>query len=177
MEQLVLLLIIAAISLVNWLIEKSAKLREQKRLEQLRRDREQSVGFPREAAQETVPQPAPPPPPTPSRTQEELRRMLESLGFPVEEPAAPPPLPRSGRIPEPEFEPVEAALFEEEPEPAAAPPPAPKPRTMLARTAAVHAPVHRNPWAEKLRTHEGFREAFALREIIGPPRCLEPHAP
>ncbi len=103
--------------------------------------------------------------------------MLESLGFPVEEPAAPPPLPRSERLPEPEFEPAEATLFEEEPEPVAPPPPPPKPRPAPVRTAAVHPPARRNPWAEKLRTHEGFREAFALREIIGPPRCLEPHAP
>ena len=169
MEQLVLLLIIAAISLVNWLIEKSAKLREQKRLEQLRRDREQSVGFPREAAQETVPQPAPPPPPTPSRTQEELRRMLESLGFPIEEgeQAPPPPLPRAETTPEPAFPGEPAPAISEVRQPA------PRPRSIPAQVAARRP----NPWAEKLRTHEGFREAFALREIIGPPRCLEPYSP
>lgn len=174
MEQLVLLLIIAAISLVNWLIEKSAKLREEKRLGKLRREREeQQNSFPRQTAQ---PPPAPqlipePVPAAPSRTQEELRRMLESLGFPIEEEeqAPPPPLPRAEPRPEPM-----APVFEE-PAPAIPElrPPAPRPKPQ-----PVHAIARRpNPWAEKLRTHEGFREAFALREIIGPPRCLEPYSP
>lgn len=172
MEQLVLLLIIAAISLVNWLIEKSAKLREQKRLEALRREREEQQNtFPRQAAQPPpAPQPLPEPVPAPpSRTQEELRRMLESLGFPIEEEeqAPPPPLPRA--------EPKPGPAFFEEPAPAVPEfrPPAPRPKAQ-----PVHATARRpNPWAEKLRTHEGFREAFALREIIGPPRCLEPYSP
>jgi hypothetical protein len=174
MEQLVLLLIIAAISLVNWLIEKSAKLREEKRLEKLRREREeQQNSFPRQAAQPPpAPQPLPEPipaPAAPSRTQEELRRMLESLGFPIEEgeQAPPPPLPRAEPTPEPAFpgEPVPGIPEVRQP--------APRPRSIPAQVAARRP----NPWAEKLRTHEGFREAFALREIIGPPRCLEPYSP
>ncbi len=174
MEQLVLLLIIAAISLVNWLIEKSAKLREEKRLEKLRREREeQQNSFPRQAAQPPpAPQPLPEPipaPAAPSRTQEELRRMLESLGFPIEagEQAPPPPLPRAGPTPEPAFPGEPAPGIPEVRQPA------PRPRPIPAQVAARRP----NPWAEKLRTHEGFREAFALREIIGPPRCLEPYSP
>lgn len=170
MEQLVLLLIIAAISLVNWLIEKSAKLREEKRLEKLRRERgQQQYGFPREAAQ-PPPQPLPEPvPAAPSRTQEELRRMLESMGFPIEEgeQAPPPPLPRAEPTPEPAFPAEPAPAIPEIRQPA------PRQRTLPAKTATRRP----NPWAEKLRTHEGFREAFALREIIGPPRCLEPYSP
>jgi hypothetical protein len=174
MEQLVLLLIIAAISLVNWLIEKSAKLREEKRLEKLRREREeQQNSFPRQAAQPPpAPQPLPEPipaPAAPSRTQEELRRMLESLGFPIEEEeqAPPPPLPRAEPTPEPAFPGEPAPGIPEVRQPA------PRPRSIPAQVAARRP----NPWAEKLRTHEGFREAFALREIIGPPRCLEPYSP
>ena len=61
----------------------------------------QQNSFPRQAAQPPpAPQPLPEPipaPAAPSRTQEELRRMLESMGFPIEEEeqAPPPPLPRA----------------------------------------------------------------------------------
>jgi hypothetical protein len=151
MEQLVLLLVIAAISLVNWLIERSAKLREKRRLE-------------KEAANRGQPPPvfAPEPPSPREEIEEHMRRMLESLGVPVEEPrpmpATPPPV----------------VVFDEPP----APPPLPKaqpvlPRPALRRTkAATTAFRPRSPWLSRLSSPQGLREAVVLREILGPPKAL-----
>ena len=112
MEQLVLLLVIAAISLVNWLIERSAKLREQKRLQ-------------KEAARRGTPAPQHHEEPVPEVSQREqveehMRRMLESFGIPMEEPAP-------AEIPHP-FQP-KVVVFEEP----APPPPLPKPQPAAVR--------------------------------------------
>lgn len=152
MEQLVLLLIIAAISLVNWLIERSGKLREQRRLQ-------------KEAAKrgETSPAPTPPLPQASPREEieEHMRRMMESFGFPVEEPAPaiekqqplievvqptnPPPLPK-------------AAVIE-------------RPRIQRNKQVALVS-RERSPWLKRLDSPQGLREAVVLREILGPPKAL-----
>ena len=77
MEQLVLLLVIAAISLVNWLIERSTKLREQRRREKEASNQGQpspvsSPSFPEPSAREEI--------------EDQMRRMLESFGLPMEDP-------------------------------------------------------------------------------------------
>lgn len=155
MEQLVLLLVIAAISLINWLIERSAKLREQRRLQ-------------KEAEKNGNPPPSPVSPlPEPSARQEleeQMRRVMESFGIPVD-------------LPEPARERPAPAIVVEVP---ATPPPLPSPappaatpRPSLRR--AKKTPVAfqaRSPWVARLGSPNGLREAVVLREILGPPKAL-----
>jgi hypothetical protein len=154
MEQLVLLLVIAAISLVNWLIERSAKLREQRR-----REKEASnQGQPPPVSSPSFPEPSPR-----EEIEDQMRRMLESFGLPVEDPK---PLPQK---PEPVF------VFEEPIAPQLPPPRplAPPPRTALRRGLEKSTPTrtHR-PWTSRLGSPQGLREAIVLREILGPPKAL-----
>lgn len=153
MEQLVLLLVIAAISLVNWLIERSGKLREQRRLQQ-------------EAARrsESTPEAQPPLPESPAREEieEQMRRVFESFGFPVEQPR-----PQTLRQ-------TPVAAYEAPP----TPPPLPKqmptveqPRPRRSREFA-NVPRERSPWLKRLDSPQGLREATVLREILGPPKAL-----
>ena len=154
MEQLVLLLVIAAISLVNWLIERSAKLREQRR-----REKEASnQGQPPPISSPSFPEPSPR-----EEIEDHMRRMLESFGLPVEDPK---PIPQK---PEPVFvfeEPIAPPL----PPPRPLPPP---PRTALRRGLEKSTPTrtHR-PWTSRLGSPQGLREAIVLREILGPPKAL-----
>jgi hypothetical protein len=154
MEQLVLLLVIAAISLVNWLIERSAKLREQRRREKEASNQGQtppvsSPNFPEPSPREEI--------------EDQMRRMLESFGLPVEDPK---PFPQK---PEPVF------VFEEPIAPQLPPPRplAPPPRTALRRGLEKSTPTrtHR-PWTSRLGSPQGLREAIVLREILGPPKAL-----
>ncbi len=151
MEQLVLLLVIAAISLVNWLIDRSAKLREQRRLQKESANRGEPDSFeepplPEASAREEL--------------EEHMRRVMESFGIPVEEP-------------KPVFEsPAPVVVFEE---PAAAPPPPlPAPRATAPRRSkkATVAQRPRSPWVARLATSQGVREAIVLREILGPPKAF-----
>jgi hypothetical protein len=159
MEQLVLLLVIAAISLINWLIERSAKLREQKRLQKESSRPEVSAQHHRE---EPIPEVS-----QREQVEDHMRRMLESFGFPVEEPS-PVEVPHPAR--------AAADFFEEAP----APPPLPKPfpaasapRATLRRTqAATTTSRPRSPWLTRLGSPQGLREAVVLREILGPPKAF-----
>lgn len=153
MEQLVLLLVIAAISLVNWLIERSSKLREQRR-----REKEAALRG------ESSPQPASTLPETSGREEieDQMRRMLESFGFPVE-----PTKPPTSQHP-----PVVAI------EPPVAPPPLPKPRSFVDQAPfrqqkqPARFSRERSPWLKRLDSPAGLREAVVLREILGPPKAL-----
>jgi hypothetical protein len=154
MEQLVLLLVIAAISLVNWLIERSAKLREQRR-----REKDASnQGQPPPVSLPNFPEPSPR-----EEIEDQMRRMLESFGLPVEDPK---PIPQK---PEPVF------VFEE---PIAPPLPLPKtqlttPRPAVRRGIGKSTPTPlRRAWTLRLSSPQGLREAMALREILGPPKAL-----
>jgi hypothetical protein len=152
MEQLVLLLVIAAISLANWLIERSAKLREKKRLQkESARD-----GQPEPAASEELARE----PAAREELEEHMRRMMESFGFPVEETR---PLQET---------PVPVVVFEQ---PVAPPPPPlpavrpPGPRSSV-RPSVARRP--RSPWVTRLASPQGLREAIVLREILGPPKAF-----
>lgn len=154
MEQLVLLLVIAAISLVNWLIERSAKLREQRR-----REKEASnQGQPPPVSSPNFPEPSPR-----EEIEDQMRRMLESFGLPVEDPK---PIPQK---PEPVF------VFEE---PIAPPLPPPKPQLTNPRPAVRRGIEKSTPtlthraWTSRLGSPQGLREAMVLREILGPPKAL-----
>jgi hypothetical protein len=152
MEQLVLLLIIGAISLINWLIEQSGKRREQRRFEQEHARRQEAEPNP---YLESAPSPAPVqelPEPAP---QQEMRKFLEAFGIPLpEEPPAPVTLqeveaPAPRQIPEPE--PAQPVLV-------------PKRKVTPTKT---HQPV------AIIKSPATLRQAIIWREILGPPRSLQ----
>ena len=153
MEQLVLLLVIAAISLVNWLIERSGKLREQRRLQK---------GASRQGEPASEPKPALPETSAREEIQEQMRRVFESFGLPVEEPR-PLPLPQAPVV-----------SFEAPP----TPPPLPKTSAVLDQPRPRHRKEFatpsrtRSPWLKRLDSPQGLREAVVLREILGPPKAL-----
>ena len=151
MEQLVLLLIIGAISLINWLIEQSGKRREQRRFEQERARRQEAeptpyLAAPSPAPVQELPEPAP---------QQEMRKFLEAFGIPLpEEPPAPVTLqeveaPAPRQIPEPE--PAQPVLV-------------PKRKVTPTKT---HQPV------AIIKSPATLRQAIIWREILGPPRSLQ----
>ena len=157
MEQLVLLLIIAGISLINWLVEKSNKLREQKRLEAEREQQPQQTAFPVEVTPTSMP-----------RTEEvvqpsdQMRHLLEMMGIPTEFPQEP-----VEAEPVSEGKPVSTALNE--------PPALPAPtRPSLRKKRPLALPTGRSttPWRQRLHSNKALREAIVLREILGPPRAL-----
>jgi hypothetical protein len=153
MEQLVLLLVIAAISLVNWLIERSGKLREQRRLEKEAPRRSESApelkpNLPESSAREEI--------------EEQMRRVFESFGFPVEEPR-PQPLQQT-----------QAVTFKAPPTPPPLPKPIPAVEQPRPRRSKEFAGIsrERSPWLKRLDSPQGLREATVLREILGPPKAL-----
>lgn len=158
MEQLVLLLIIAGISLINWLVEKSKKLREQKQFEK-------SQSQPRQAPAGI---PEPEPVVTPRSAQEEdssdqMRRLLEAMGIPTEFPGE-----QTVELPSP----IQAALPEPPPLPQAPLATPPRPTLRKKRPASVARTENPTRWSKHLRSRSALREAIVLREILGPPRAL-----
>jgi len=173
MEQLVIILLIALISFINWLVKKSAELREA-------RKREQGAAKTGESLRSE-----PPPPPPEAEPEISMRRLREALGLPDE--AQPPALPKrmEQRVPPPLVPP---------------PPPSPPRRPPPARPVISHVPVARaheeyrfiemphrigKPAAprievaastsrmrELLGSTGGLRDAVVLSEILGPPKCL-----
>jgi hypothetical protein len=173
-----ILVIVAAITLVRWLIQKG------------------------KGEAENTQTPTPPPPSQPitrggeTRSEEErVRKFLEALGQPAGtttpkvvprrrqiEPqifprlprltTAPPPLPTATRtrIPAPPPLPVEPALR-------TAPDPNFEVRDYMRQTSSEPAPETRRATAVarlKLGTPQDLRSAIVLREIFGPPRSLQP---
>jgi len=172
MEQLVIILLIALISFINWLVKKSAELREA-------RKREQGTTRSGESLRSE------PPRPPEAEPEISMRRLREALGLPDE--AQPPALPKR----------MEPRV----PPPLAPPPPPPPPRRPPpARPVVSHVPVvrareehrvfelpHRfgkpaSPKAEVAPTSSrirellgsagGLRDAVVLSEILGPPKSL-----
>lgn len=148
MEQLVLLLIIGAISLINWLIDQSGKRREKRRLEKELSGQESEESVYRESA------PAPPETNTQMPRGQEMRRFLESFGIP---------------LPEEIEEPV---VNQKIVAPRQSPPPMVQPSLVASRKAP--APVRMAPDRFSLKSPAALRQAIVLREILGPPRSLQP---
>lgn len=148
MEQLVLLLIIGAISLINWLIDQSGKRREKRRLEKETFGQESEESVYRESA------PAPPETKTQMPRGQEMRRFLESFGIP---------------LPEEIEEPV---VNQKVVAPRQSPPPIVQPSLVASRKAP--APVRMAPDRFSLKSPAALRQAIVLREILGPPRSLQP---
>ncbi len=184
MEQLVILLLIALISIINWIIQKSKESREKRKLEK----RADATGEP-VAKHE--------PAPDATGTETAMRRLREALGLP--EDAPPPAIPKraeSERVESKRIEPkrIERPAVAPQPSPdRLVPPPLPKPER---RPAVVHVPSvrwdHRRfehlhkmakpsqPEAptqpprirELLQSQGGLRDAVVLSEILGPPKSL-----
>ena len=86
-QQIVLSLIIGAISLVNWLIDKSAKQREKRRIESLENEGQTPSSHPHPVEPQQTKQP-----------EESLRELMETFGFPTSVEPVPPPIQSSPPI-------------------------------------------------------------------------------
>ena len=153
MEQLVLLLIIGAISLINWLIEQSGKRREMRRIEKERSLRETEESVYRK------PTPAPVAPTVETMRGRELRRFLDAFGVPLPEEMEAPAVetknlevsaPLRREIPGFETQPALGAL---------------KLQKALPTKESV---------PQQTKSSAFFRQAILWREVLGPPRSLSP---
>jgi len=147
MEQVILLLVIGLISLVNWMIQKSAEARK-KRQQQERIDRgEESV---QPTASRRYDQRAEEPE-TEGDPAENMRRLMEALGLPLED-APPQPVQRPQAAPPP---------LPAQPREMVQPPPLV--RTVREMEAAGEMPVHRQPTpvvpAQRAKLHDWQRKA------------------
>ena len=172
MEQLVILLLIALISFINWLIKKSAQMREA-------RKREQGATKSGDTLRSE------PPPPPEAEPEISMRRLREALGLPDE--AQPPALPKrmEPRVPPPPLPPPQL------------PPPARRailhvpvapaheeyryigmPHHRMGKPASpkIEAAASTSRIRELLGSTGGLRDAVVLSEILGPPKCLRPPA-
>jgi len=156
MEQLVLLLIIGAISLINWLIEQSGKRREQRRFEAERAHREAEASL----YQEPAPSPTSIPEVRKSEPQQEMRRFLESFGIPMPEEVAPQEVAPEFLTPAPAQTPALA--------------PAPVPSTIVRKLKPTTSSKPQKVPLE-IKSPAALRQAIVWREILGPPRSLQPY--
>jgi hypothetical protein len=151
MEQLVLLLIIGAISLINWLIEQSGKRREQRRFETERARRE--------AEPTSYQKPAPLPTSIPEvhehAPQQEMRRFLEAFGIPMPEKVAP------------------QEVAPQTLTPALAQTTSRAPRTISPKLKPTPSKPRQVPL--EIKSPAALRQAIVWREILGPPRSLQPY--
>ena len=186
MEQLVILLLIALISIINWIIQKSKERREKRKLEK----RADATGEP-VAKHE--------PAPDATGTETAMRRLREALGLPEEAP--PPVIPKRAepkRVEPERIEPKRGERPVSVPAPSPdrlAPPPLPQPER---KPILVHAPPvprwqeHRRSGLlhkiakspppevskqsprirELLQSQGGLRDAVVLSEILGSPLSL-----
>jgi hypothetical protein len=192
MEQLVILLIIGAISLINWLLQKSAEHKQRRRGGALPTPTTRDVELP----------PWEEPTPTPRDTggfsqEEQMRRFFEALGLPPPEQAdhepvitpsfetEPPPLPAPVPTPRVSKKPrIPPVVFQESPAPEPAKPTLRESREMrelaeafaanqrdAASTTGTQA-VFRN----LLSNPHAARQAIILQEILNPPRALRPYS-
>jgi hypothetical protein len=190
MEQLVILLLIALISIINWIIQKSKEAREKRKLEK----RADATGEP-VAKREPAPDAA--------GTETAMRRLREALGLPEEAP--PPVVPKRAEPKSVEAERIEPKRVEPKKRverPISPPLPSPDrtvpPTLPERRPALVHVPPVRS-WEEHrkfgllhkiakpslpevppppprvrelLLSQGGLRDAVVLSEILGPPKSL-----
>lgn len=184
MEQLVILIIIGLISLVNWVLQKSAEKREQAKL-QREAERAGKDETRRNVYTQTQPVRSNTPPRRPP-AQDPFKELMEALGLPPDE--LRPPVPP--RLPKPDFEEEEIRSMEE-----AVPPPLhrvppvmaphrpqrPDEKTMQlasAFAAGEHPPARGAARVGSVRSlltgRASQRQAIILAEILGPPRALSP---
>ena len=182
MEQLVILLLIALISFINWLIKKSAQLREARKREQgaaKTGDSLRSEQGPAKTGDSLRGEPSQSPEAEPEIS---MRRLREALGLPdeaqppalpkrmeqrVPRPLAPPPLPPALPPARPVVSHISLTPAHEEYRFIGMPHRAGKP----ARS-KVEAAVSPSRIRELLSSAGGLRDAVVLSEILGPPKCL-----
>jgi len=158
MEQLIILVLIGLISLINWIIQKSAEMREKRKLERMR---DYGVEPPEVPQMESEPV---------QGGDEAMRRLMEALGLP--EDAAPPP-PRQvpafvpPPLPDPPRVPMAAARTAAEPSAAFM---RRKAREMEAALAAASAKPGRIRGL--LTAPGGAGDAIVLAEVLGPPKAM-----
>lgn len=170
MEQVVVLLVIAAISLVNWLIKKSAEKRAEKRLE-----------APESIGREDSPIPDAEEPATWQSPPDDVRKFMEALGLPTDEPA---PAPRQ----ESAWRPPAAEVIAQPPLPTPVVATFQRPRftrpseaaRRLARRLESQQDSIRsteiggeNRVREMLHSAQGMRDAVILSEILSKPKGLQ----
>ncbi|MEX1118697.1 MAG: hypothetical protein WEB60_07870 [Terrimicrobiaceae bacterium] len=168
MEQLVILVIIGLISLVNWLMQRSAQIKEKRRLEKAAQQGEPVETFDSEPSFETQEE----------RPDESMRKLMEALGLPVEEP--PPPIPQRVEAPpaprDVPMAPVSTPNFSHKrlAEP---------PREVFVHEIPQILPPRRRPaivevaepsrFRTLLSTNEGIRDAFVLAEVLAKPVSMQ----
>ncbi len=194
MEQLVILVIIGLISLVNWILQKSAEKREAAKMK-----REAAGGDSIRTRRNIYTQPAPagrrPPAPAPSG-RDPLKDLMEALGLPSD--ALPPPPVQREVVPDQIGEQEEFISLED-----AAPPPLPAAAVRKMRVPPLQPPARPSRPDEKTarlasafaageqkahQAHGGVsvrallagrtaqRQAVIMAEILGTPRGLAPAA-
>lgn len=177
MDQLVVLIILGLVGLINWLLQKSAELREKKRLEKQTRP-EQLLRPESVSEEDTLPAPRAREVENPRPAEDELRKFLEALGLPPEdsiEPSAPPARPVSKSfemevtpapppIPVFQMEPVRSIMSEP---PARATRPV---RPAAARVADARPVPPSSSIYDLLHSPDSLKKAVILSEILGKPK-------
>jgi hypothetical protein len=170
MEQLVILLLIALISFINWLVKKSAQLREARKQEQGAAKSGDSLRSEPSRVPEAEPEIS-------------MRRLREALGLPdeaqppalpkrrieqrVPQPLAPPPLPPALPPARPVVSHISLTPAHEEYRFIEMPHRAGKPARSRVEVAVSPSRIR-----ELLGSAGGLRDAVVLSEILGPPKCL-----
>jgi hypothetical protein len=145
MDQVVIVVVIGLISLVNWLMKRSAELREQRKLERDELPDVESADLPAPSVRQ------------PSAASDEMRRIMELMGMPLEE-EAPPPLP---------VQPVLPVLPKYQ-----SPKPARPAKPVSSRSEGAAETPGPSALTSALRSRTGIRQAVVLREILGPPKAF-----
>ena len=176
MEQLVLLLIIALISFINWLMQRAAEAREKRRAEKAKQRGEFREEMAPAADSSELDNP-----------EEAMRKLMEALGLPLEEEPpkvqkAPPPAPLPEVAPPPlRYEPEKIDEPVSTPSKVSAfPQPAPYPQSPTPRSKPLPVPAlseapgaaPRARFRELLKSRAGLRDAFILSEILSRPMSL-----
>lgn len=158
MEQLIILVLIGLISLINWIIQKSAEMREKRKLERMRDNGEVPPEIP-----QAEPQPV-------QGGDEAMRRLMEALGLP-EDAAPPPPRQPPAYVPPPLPDPprIPVATTRTASEPSAAFMRR-KAREMEVALAAASAKPGRIRGL--LTAPGGAGDAIVLAEVLGPPKAM-----
>jgi hypothetical protein len=155
-QQVVIIIVIGLISLVNWVVKRSAELREARKQERQRLGIPE--GDPFHAGPHQAESPALPPRPV-DDSSPDMRRLMEALGLPADEEA--PPVVRKAAVlpPLPAYRPP-------------ATPPRPRVENPGTRAFAIPPAASATPLSLALRSRDGIRQAIVLREILGPPKAF-----
>lgn len=183
MEQLVILVIIALVSLVNWLMQKSAEKRKAKGERKVERQEAKRTSR-RNIYTQGPPEPVPRGPAPAKGGKDPFQELMDALGLPSDE-----------EPPEPSFFPEDAEFIphgsEPEPPPLPEPPPVaawkppaaprrPDRKTMQLASAFAagedpgEAPYRGQTLRALLAGRDMQRKAVVLAEILGTPRGLAP---